>query len=251
VAVQNKAVARFWEIDFARGFAVLLMLVFNWQFALWYFGLLSFDVNGFWFYFARSVVALFVFVSGVSFWVSYSKAREKLNAKDLRVKFLMRSAFLLSLGFAVTLATWFFLRQGFVVFGILHLLGLSVLLALPLVRLSSRWLMLLGGAIACAGVYLTSLRFDFPWLLWLGFVPSGFYSIDFEPVLPWFAVFLFGVAIGKMFFIQGKRRLVFPGEKSIVSKLVCLAGRNSLLIYVLHQPFLIAVLWLLGFRTLF
>jgi uncharacterized membrane protein len=242
---------RFWEIDFARGAAVLAMLAFNWQFALGYFGLLNFSASsGFWWFFARATAAAFIFIAGLALSVSFAGASRELSDKGLREKYLKRGAKLFGLGMLVTLATWLFLGEGFVVFGVLHLIGFSIILAIPFLRLPSKTVFVAAAAAVLAGIFLSSQRFDFPWLLWLGFVPKDFYSMDYLPVLPWFGVVLFGLAFGKTIYPAAKRRFGVPEVGgSFFAKSFCFLGRHSLAVYVLHQPLLLALLYLLGFSV--
>ena len=58
-------------------------------------------------------------------------------------KYLLRGAKLLAWGMVITAVTYFVVGRGFVVFGILHLLGLSTILAYPFLR--SRWASLIAG----------------------------------------------------------------------------------------------------------
>ena len=234
---------RFWEVDFARGLAVIAMVLFNWLFALHYFGLLeNFDASqGFWWLFARTTAFAFVFIAGVAVWLAFSrKDKEQLLRHGVKI---------FACGMLVTIATAFFLKSGFVVFGILHSIGFSLILALPLLRLGVERLSVLAFALIGSGVLLSGLRFDFPWLLWLGFVPNGFLSLDYFPLLPWFGVFVLGVCAGKKFYPNGKRAFRFEAIPPLAGPLSFL-GRHSLAVYLLHQPLLAAVLFALGLNPL-
>ncbi|MFH1056430.1 MAG: heparan-alpha-glucosaminide N-acetyltransferase [Candidatus Micrarchaeota archaeon] len=236
---------RLWEVDFARGFAVLLMLVFNWLFALHYFGLLSgFDTSqGFWWFFARITAGLFVFIAGISLHLSFNKS--------FGVRwFAKRALKLFSLGLLATFATLLFLKDGFVVFGILHFLGVATLLAFPLLRLNARIISVFAMAVLAAGFFLSQMSFGFPWLLWLGFVPSGFYSVDYFPLLPWFSLVLLGIAFGKKFYPASKRAFGISESGGKLAGVFCFLGRHSLAVYLLHQPFWIAVLYFSGLNPL-
>jgi len=72
-------VKRFWEIDAARGAAVIAMLLFNWQFALAFYGLYSFNAlapTDFWFWFGRAVGAAFLFIAGIVLWLRLQRHGE-------------------------------------------------------------------------------------------------------------------------------------------------------------------------------
>jgi uncharacterized membrane protein len=152
---------------------------------------------------------------------------------------------LFGLGMVATLVTWLFLGSGFVVFGILHFIGLSVILGILFTRFKFTNI-LLGAAAIMFGLYLQGLATEGPWLLWLGLMPMGFYSVDYFPLLPWFGIFLFGIAFGNAFYPKGKRAFRIPDlAKNFFAKYVCFLGRHSLLIYLVHQLIIVAILWLI------
>lgn len=236
---------RFWEIDLLRGIAIVMMAVSNLVTDLGYFGISSINVNsGFWFIFARVVVSMFLFLVGISLTLSYSMMRERTR-REIRMKYLVRGLKILGWGMIITLVTLVFLGGDFIVFGVLHFIGVAVILAHFLLRY--RFLNLfLGISLVSIGTYLQSMSFGFYWLVWLGFRPHGFYSVDYVPILPWLGVVLIGLYFGNTLYPKGKRRFRMRDLSSrMPMKLLCLLGRNSLLIYLIHQPLLIALLWLL------
>ena len=52
-----------------------------------------------------------------------------LSGYRLARKFLSRGAGIFLLGLLVTAGTWLYLKEGFIVFGILHLIGISVMIS--------------------------------------------------------------------------------------------------------------------------
>lgn len=239
---------RFWEIDTIRGIAVVLMVIFNWSFALSYFAVYTIDGGTlFWFWFPRILGAMFIFIAGVSFSVSYSKLRDKRKSWVYR-KYFLRGAKILGLGLLITLVTWIFVPRAAILFGILHLIGISIMLA-PLFRNYGKLNMTLGILFIAIGVYFQSLTVTSSWLLWLGLKPENFYTFDYFPIFPWFGIVLLGIFAGGGLYAKGKRRFDI-GEKPGVAGILSFLGRHSLVIYLIHQPILIAVLYALGF-TLF
>ena len=124
---------RFWEIDFLRGLAIIMMILFHLLYDLDYFGNYTLNVHaGFWLYFARATATIFLLLVGISLTLSFSRATKiKKAGNTLYLKYLKRGLKIVSWGFVITLTTWIFLREGFVVFGILHLIGISIILAYP------------------------------------------------------------------------------------------------------------------------
>ncbi len=234
---------RFWEVDFSRGIAIILMIIYNWSFALRYLNIFSFDGWFYWFVFPRLIAIMFLFIAGISLVLSHGGAKKNVNSKHI-----LRGLKIFSLGILITLVTWLLFPQDFIVFGILHLIGASIILAIPLLKYKKLSL-LLGALFIAIGFALQNFRFDFAWLVWLGFIPQNFQSLDYFPILPWFGVVLLGLYFGNLFYQKGKRnfRIRDISQYSAV-KIICLAGRNSLIIYLTHQPALIAILLILGFR---
>lgn len=239
---------RFWEIDLLRGIAIIMMIVFHLLYDLAHFGAYNLTVHsGFLFYFACATATIFLLLVGISLTLSFSRAtnRQKTKPKLYR-KYLKRGLKIFSWGLVITVLTWLFLREGFVVWGILHLIGISIILAYPLLKFRY-WNLLLGlGFIAC-GLFLKNITFSFPWLLWLGLTPNSFYTIDYFPLLPWFGVVLIGLFIGNLLYPNYTRSFKL-GDLSKFSFIGwwCFLGRHSLLIYLIHQPVLIVALYMLG-----
>jgi uncharacterized membrane protein len=165
-------------------------------------------------------------------------------------KYLLRGGKILGLGLMITVATYFFIGRGFVIFGILHLLGLSIILAYPFLRFN-RWLSLLAGLLViAAGVMVDPLVVAYPWLVWLGIKQQGLYMVDYYPVLPWFGLALLGIFAGYTLYPQGVRGFSLPNPAAFLPvRALRFLGRHSLLIYVVHQPILIGLLIALGFGS--
>jgi uncharacterized membrane protein len=247
--MENGQLVRFWEVDFLRGMAIILMVLFHLAYDLNYFGAERIEVaSGFWFYLARFTASLFLLLVGVSLSLSYSRARLLGQIDRFRFRLMKRGLWILSLAMGVTLVTYLFIGRGFIVFGVLHLIGVSLLLAYPFLRLHGTNF-ILGLLFILVGLFLQSLSVDFPWLLWLGLAPMDFRSVDYFPLLPWLGVILMGVAFGDLFYRSYSRRIPVPdlAGSSLVSGLAFL-GRNSLAIYLAHQPVLIGLLYLGGVR---
>ncbi|HIH26694.1 MAG TPA: DUF1624 domain-containing protein, partial [Methanoregulaceae archaeon] len=82
------------------------------------------------------------------------------------------------------------------------------------------------------------------WLLWLGIHPPTFYSVDYTPVFPWLGVVLIGVFFGNIIYPGGRQRWQ-PGVPAPVKETAGFLGRHSLAIYLIHQPVILGVIFLL------
>jgi uncharacterized membrane protein len=137
-----------------------------------------------------------------------------------------------------------------VVFGILHLIGISIILAYPVIKLRYENLVL-GIVFVALGMFINKVTVGFPWLLWLGLMPARFYSIDYFPLLPWFGVVLIGVFLGNSLYPHYTRNFnLHDFSNFAVMRFLSFLGRHSLFIYLVHQPVLITVLYLLDFVTI-
>lgn len=223
---------RFWEIDYARGLAVALMVLFNYSFALDYFRIYSIaDGWIYWWLFPRIIAGIFIFLVGMSLTISYSRNKSKS-------RLAIRGAKIFALGMLATAATWLLFPQETIWFGILHLIGISIILSVIFLKFE-RLNLFLGILLAAIGVYLSNFTFDFPWLLWLGFAPS-FSTFDYFPLLPWLGLVLVGMFFGRRLYKNGRTRV--KRKPLTGSGVVCFLGRHSLIIYVLHQPVLLLIL---------
>jgi len=167
----------------------------------------------------------------------------------LFAKYLKRGIKIFCWGLAITLVTWIFFRQEFIIFGVLHFIGLSIILAYPLLKY--KWQNLaLGAFFIAAGFYLKTLAFNFSWLMWLGFIPKYLYTLDYFPLLPWFGVVLTGLFFGNLFYKNNKRIFrIADWSKNYAARFFSFLGRHSLFIYLVHQPALIGLIYLLTWLT--
>ena len=148
--------------------------------------------------------------------------------------------------------TWIFLNgNGFVAFGIINLISVAVILSAFFITFYYLNLVL-GVAVIAIGFFIDKIDLSWlpqwllPLLLPLGVIPSGYYSVDFVPIFPYFGIVLIGLFLGKYFYPEGKRKFKIGDEINgnqnwFSSKLIFL-GQNSLIIYLIHQPILIGLL---------
>ena len=237
--------SRYWEVDTLRGIAIVLMVLYHLAWDLNYFGAVELDMySGLWPRFARGIATIFIWLVGVSLVFSYSRG----DQTGVFLKYLRRGGKVFGMGLLITLATYLFLGHGFVIFGILHLIGFSIVAAYPFLPHRRRHTSLLVGLVFIGlGMRLDGQVLPTPWLIWLGINQTGRSMVDYYPVLPWFGVVLVGIYVGHILYPRGVPRLALPDMSStpIVWGLSFL-GRHSLLIYLIHQPILLGILILLG-----
>jgi uncharacterized membrane protein len=270
---------RAFELDALRGLALFLMICHHAIFDFRY--LLEINIFAFqetdWFNYILQPVFLCVFlaVSGICCQFSRNNLRRSLKLLILALVFSI----------AMALFSQYSNQDLYVFFNILHLLTVGTflfgLLSLweerrnrktmeatvsvsdssasedqaDIVPLSSKVdiaLIILASSLILSDQLRDVFRFEVQsyWLLPLGFLPKNYISMgDYLPILPWLGFFFVGVVIGRIGY-RGKHTL-FPRAPKAV-KLIARPfewfGRNSLIIYLVHQPIILAILY--GLRYL-
>lgn len=250
--LENKK--RIHTLDELRGFAILCMIVhhtfldigdvlgLNWGYTV--FDKLCIVQPLFW--------AIFIIISGMC---------SRLSRSTLKRGFIV----LICAGIITLVTALIMPLMGFfkteIYFGILHCLGSCMIitgLLMPLFkkidyRIGAVISMLLffffysieGGKLLFGLIKLPPELYKSNLLAPLGLHNGSFYSADYFPLLPWIFIFFFGYFIGK---IAEEEKL--PKEMYVKkSKFLSLIGRNSLWIYLAHQPVIYAVMLLISFIT--
>lgn len=236
---------RFWEIDFLRGVAIIMMIIYHILFDLYFFDIVKINLYSLSFHlFLYPIGTTFLLLVGISLTLSYSRIKNILSEKEIEFKFLKRGIMIFTLGLILTVFTWFFLGSGFILFGVLHCIGLCIILSIPFLKY--RFFNLsLGIILVFIGIILRAMVFDFPYLLWVGFVPRGFYTVDYFPLLPWFGVTLIGIFIGNALYVDYKRSFHITDLSNFKAvKILSFLGKNSLVVYFVHQPVILGLIYL-------
>lgn len=222
---------RIWEIDFLRGLCIpgmlLIHLIYDvvnlygfvdWPYPLWYS------------LFKNNYGALFVVISGVSVTLGHRSVKRGLTvfAAGMLVTIVTAGMYLLRMA-----------GRGIIIyFGVLHCLGVCMMLWPLFRKLPTKWLAVLGIVLMLAGWYLREKEFGFSFLIPLGFQSVGFSSSDYFPLMPNLGYFLLGAALGKKCY--GEKKSLLPGVNTgnPLIRFFSWCGRHSLMIYLLHQPVL-------------
>ena len=232
-------------IDALRALAVLAMIVYHFAWDLGLFNIIDpVTVNsGKWKLFAVSIGSSFLFLSGISFWLA-SK-----NGMKPR-KFISRFFFLISAALLVSLGTYIADPKTFVFFGILHLLCACTLLGLIIYKLPALIILIIGFSIIILEPYLVSDIYKPKYLAWTGLYTGPTGSVDFYGFIPWSCAYIFGLGFSKIIFKSKDNDIwinnfLFSNKRknSISIKTFFWMGRNSLLIYLIHQPILIGIIY--------
>ncbi len=218
---------RLTELDSLKALALVMMLISNFVSDLSFFKIMEVSKGDPWWYLARTTASLFVCISGVSY---YLANRQNTNFRVV----LTRTQRLLFWALAITVITYFFQPEAYIRFGVLHLLALASIVAFPLVKSP------IFGFLVGFSLFFLPLSSE-PLSVWFGLRKTGFFAVDYFPLNPWLGLFFISMASARYIYPEGKSltSIIWP-EKWLW------LGRNTLLIYVFHQPFLIAILLLTG-----
>tara|TARA_Y100000815_G_scaffold172409_2_gene156879 strand:- start:33877 stop:34842 length:966 start_codon:yes stop_codon:yes gene_type:complete len=228
-------------IDIARGVALIAMAIYHFSWDLGYFGYIdpAAASSGPLKWFARSIASSFLFLVGISLILAH--------VNGIRWKgYGRRLAMIVASALAITVATRLFTPDAYVFFGILHQIAFASVVGLAFLRLPSPVLFAIAAAWLSVPFWGKSMLFDAPWLTWLGLSPFPPRSNDFVPVFPWFAAVLTGMGVGRLLIKTNAtdRLRAHPPGRNLVSTALRFLGRHSLATYLLHQPILIACVYL-------
>jgi uncharacterized membrane protein len=235
-------------VDALRGAAMVWMTGFHFCFDLSNAGLLqaNFYRDPVWTWQRTCILSLFLFCAGAG------QAIAVAQGQSWR-RFGRRWAQIVGCAALVTLGSVLMFPKSFIYFGVLHGMALMLLVA-RLTAGCGLWLWPMGALVL-------GLHFAAPWawaadwldpafnarsLNWIGLISVKPITEDYVPLLPWMAVVWWGVA-SMQWYLRRLAARATPG-RSVASGLRPLAflGRWSLSYYMLHQPVLLAGLWLWG-----
>ena len=157
---------------------------------------------------------------------------------------IRRTAMIAANAMVVSAVTWYMFGDRFVVFGVLHFITVASILGLVFLRFY-RLNLFFGVGLVVLGYFENSF-FDQSIWNWVGLMTFKPLTEDYVPLIPWFGVVLLGLFTTR--WMSSIDMLSRQNEPAWVSRsnYLSVAGRHSLLIYMLHQPLLMGVLGLLA-----
>lgn len=223
---------RIWELDALRGLCIIGMVAVHlvYDLAVMY-RIVDWKLPG-WFAFLQTWGGvLFLLISGIS---------ATLGRRSFR-----RGLIVFGCGMLVTAVTagMYLLKMAngaiIIYFGVLQCLGVCMMLWPLYKKLHWAALAALGIPIVALGLWLPQADLVGSWYLMpLGLPWPGFSTADYFPLLPHFGFFLLGGALGRT--LYRRQESLLPKANDNAAPLVFLkwCGKNSLFIYLAHQPIL-------------
>lgn len=252
---------RIWELDFLRGFAIIMMVfdhmmydlmsmggyfnnfyavnnpAFNWlrEIAINYW---IWDVRTFFHYL---FISIFLLVSGISF--TFSRNNILRGAKFLIVALLISAVTLV-----IQLTTG---MEIFILIGVIHMFALTTLITFAIRKIWNNDIFILALAFIIIGLGISFKFWDvhFTSVLNWQILPriiygSQGYGADYFGLVPYLGILMLGTVIGNVFY---KNRVsLLPSTKISEKNLFIFAGKKSLIIFLTHQFVLFGLLYIVG-----
>ncbi len=242
-------------MDFFRGLGFVLMFMQHTVFDLRHvFGLDFFpfqDTVWFMDWIRPVILVLILLVSGIS--CTFSRNNFKRAGQT--------ALYALGVTLAFELISYFLQMEMHVYFNVFHLVAVSVFFYALLAKAEDHipqdprkdWRSLLLFILGAIVLYLGTAAAKSPYLSHNNLLFLGLYSrdvpsmADYLPMFPWFGMFLIGAGIGRIFY-RTRKTLLSEKHVSRLAKWgrpLNFIGRHPLLIYAVHQPIILGILWLI------
>jgi uncharacterized membrane protein len=235
-APRRASAARVEAVDALRGIALVAMVAYHFSFDLRYYGVTAsdFEHDPFWLGFRALIVGSFLTLVGVSLVLA-----DRAGAP--RAHFWRRVGVIAACALAASVGSYLLFPRTFIYFGILHCIAVASVLAQPFVRRGATALAI-GVVLIGAAAIGSHPAFDARALSWIGFTTVKPPTEDYVPLVPWAGFVFAGIAAGLALGARGFRGVAaLDGAPAWLRWL----GRHSLAVYMIHQPLLLSLLWLL------
>jgi len=224
-----KNIRIFW-VDSLRGIAIIGMLIFHTAFILDMLKIFPINVHaGLWLFLARFVQFTFLTLVGFSLYLSYIKYD---SHKEFLKRQTARGIKLMLVALGITAVTYFVFPESYIRFGVLHFIAAAIILGALIIRFPiAAYAMVFVSLIL--GSLFTHITAHTSLLIPIGITPKYFYTLDYFPLFPWFALVCFGIAAARF---MDKRGMLLRYSCFLKSGFLEFLGRKSLLIYLIHLP---------------
>ncbi|MBE6896349.1 MAG: DUF1624 domain-containing protein [Ruminococcaceae bacterium] len=219
---------RIWEIDFLRGIAFICMVYDH----------VMYDLNSIFGVRVHTIdligdfsAVLFMILCGISTTLSRNSLK--------RGMLVFGAAILLTVVTGAVDAL--FNTRLIIVFGILHLLGIAMILSYFIKKLPNVFIAIISVIIYILSIPFKQINDMGNYLFAFGIHDITFYSSDYYPLIPFLAFVFVGIIIGKLLYKDKTSLFPFSIGKNPLSFI----GKHSLILYLIHQPIVLAITFLI------
>ena len=212
---------RYHLLDQIRALAVILMIIFHFAYDLSFFGYydMNYPTNPYWYALPRIIVFLFLICVGMGLYEAHSPT---IKVKKFTKRFLL----IVMWAIVISISTYFLFPERWIYFGTLHCIALASVASLPFLRFPKISLLL--GSVLVISDFVFGYRL--PW------IELDHKAMDYIPLFPWLGFALIGIFMAKI----GFHKLKVPSIPALQW-----LGKHALAIYVLHQPILFGLIYLI------
>lgn len=243
---------RAFELDFFRGLSIVLMMVMHFAWNMRYaFGFDVFSVlesKYFWTFVEPFFLCIFVGVSGICCTFSRNNFFRGLKLSGVAILFSI----------ATYLLTKYAELDCLILFNVLHMLGVSILIYSLIIFVENKFKInpiITNTLMGFFGIYILAVGqqiyrlegiIESQWLLPFGILGESYIEMaDYMALIPWFGAFLVGAVVGRTCYSERKSLIKNPPKALLaISKPFEFVGRHSLIIYVVHQPVIYGLTYL-------
>jgi uncharacterized membrane protein len=196
---------------------------------------------------------IFIILVGVSLYLSFKNSK---NIDEYKKKQLLRSLKIYCIAIYITILTYFIIPNQYVVFGVLHFISISILLLYNFVNNIFALILII---IICfilsnyKSTFLLTQSNSFTNYI-NGIIGLNIYksTMDSFPLIKWIPKVIIGIFIGYILYhfykinkkIQHKKtkkKYIIQKKETFLDKI----GKNTLLLYAIHFPIIILVIFLI------
>lgn len=229
---------RNYTLDIVRTLAIVLMVIFHFIYDLKFFGYITWDIpdGAGWQQFRWLIISLFFLCLGISLTFAHEHS--------IRIKkFLFRVAQISSAALAISIATYYAIPENWIFFGVLHFLAFASCVVIWFVN-KPRLSLAIGAFFITVGALQV---FPNRWPFHLLFEGLPKYTNDYVAIFPWLGMVFLGVFIAHSKWFQNDPMVLYnTRNKKQTSSWAMWPGQHSLSIYLLHQPIMMGILYLLS-----
>ncbi len=216
---------RYLQLDFIRGIAIILMIIFHLSFDLNNFHFIDIDIYNRegrdWFYFRMLIVTVFMLSVGISLALVNENGIDIQKSKKRFITLAIAST-------VITIASYITFPHSWIYFGVLHFVAFASVISLVFIRFE--WVALILGLtiISLFNLDMISMGSFYEFSQPILHLPR--HTEDLVPFTPWLGVVFVGIFLGK------KRLFLFPLVDNKFTQSIGFLGKHTLAIYLIHQP---------------